>query len=324
MASWLARSIADSLRLDDDHLGQQDQYEDDGPRPDSDGDDRSEAAVPDRSPTSDRDGEGPKESSEEAHARGVKEDLEELKQSLTRQLWGVANLIAPLPSSSVSPLDAWDREGEEEDVVEEESGEENDDEELVVVGVKEEVLNFASNIAMHPETWLDFPLDPDEDLDDFEMSEAQQEHVLAIESFSPRLRALRIELCPCHMSESYFWKVYFVLLHSRLDKHDSEILSTPQVMEARALWMQELHKQTKMESDWLGRSIYHMKTYSDKLGEDFPSSPSYTHSGGLPFKSFDFETVKSSMSRYSDSERCLSLSSETQIVDTPNYQSCRT
>ncbi|KAI4388653.1 hypothetical protein MLD38_000963 [Melastoma candidum] len=99
MASWLPRSIANSLRLDDEPLGQQDQYEDDGPRPDFDGDDRSEAAVPDHSSTSDRDGEDTLESSEEAYARGVKDDLEELKQSLTRQLWGVANLIAPPPSA---------------------------------------------------------------------------------------------------------------------------------------------------------------------------------------------------------------------------------
>ena len=32
------------------------------------------------------------------------------------------------------------------------------------VGVTEEVLAFARNIAMHPETWLDFPLDEEEDL----------------------------------------------------------------------------------------------------------------------------------------------------------------
>ena len=61
------------------------------------------------------------------------------------------------------------------------------------------------------------------------MSDAQKEHAFTIEHLAPRLAALRIELCPCHMSESYFWKVYFVLLHSRLNKHDAEILSTPQV-----------------------------------------------------------------------------------------------
>lgn len=64
---------------------------------------------------------------------------------------------------------------------------------------------------------------------DFDMSDAQKEHALAIQHLAPRLAALRIELCPCHMSENYFWKVYFVLLHSRLHKQDAEILSTTQV-----------------------------------------------------------------------------------------------
>ncbi|KAM1788116.1 hypothetical protein ACFX11_038443 [Malus domestica] len=44
------------------------------------------------------------------------------------------------------------------------------------VGITEEVLAFARNIAMHLETWLDFPLDEEEDLGDFDMSDAQQEH----------------------------------------------------------------------------------------------------------------------------------------------------
>ncbi|KAI9075440.1 hypothetical protein K1719_042597 [Acacia pycnantha] len=63
---------------------------------------------------------------------------------------------------------------------------------------------------------------------DFDKSDAQQEHVLAIERLDPRLAALRIEPCPCHTSESYFWKVYFVLLHSRLNEQDAEVLSTSQ------------------------------------------------------------------------------------------------
>ena len=33
------------------------------------------------------------------------------------------------------------------------------------VGITEEVLAFARNIAMHPETWLDFPGDEEDDLD---------------------------------------------------------------------------------------------------------------------------------------------------------------
>lgn len=64
---------------------------------------------------------------------------------------------------------------------------------------------------------------------DFELTDAQQDHALAIEQLAPRLGALRIELCPGYMSEGSFWKIYFLLLHPRLSKQDAELLSTPQV-----------------------------------------------------------------------------------------------
>lgn len=64
---------------------------------------------------------------------------------------------------------------------------------------------------------------------EFEMSDAQQEHALAIERLAPSLAALRIELCPGYMSEACFWMIYFVLLHPRLGKRDSELLSTTKV-----------------------------------------------------------------------------------------------
>lgn len=141
----------------------------------------------------------------ELQSRGVKEDLTELKQTLTRQLWGVASFLAPPPSprtqsdrrlddvsfsnlNRVEPSDSVAFEGAEiggrllkmaaaEDFPfgsgenEEENGREseNEDEEVDqvfnAVGLTDEVLTFARNIAHHPETWLDFPLDPDEDLD---------------------------------------------------------------------------------------------------------------------------------------------------------------
>ncbi|TVU45253.1 hypothetical protein EJB05_04734, partial [Eragrostis curvula] len=143
--------------------------------------------------------------------------------------------------------------------------EEEEEEEVVVedwdvIGITEEVLAFAQNIARHPETWLDFPLLPDDEESDgpfsyFDMSDAQQEHALAIEHLSPRLAALRIELCPIHMSEECFWKIYFVLLHPRLNKRDAELLSTPQIVEARAMLMQSLQYQSKLETE----QLYHHK-----------------------------------------------------------------
>ncbi|KAJ4866436.1 BSD domain-containing protein [Raphanus sativus] len=217
---------------------------------------------------------------EEAQARGVKDDLAELSHTLTRKLRGVANFLAPLPErpssdlrfsqprspdpgSNQSCVASDTRETEirarswnySDSVEEEEETDDEEEEEMDAVAVTEEVLAFARNIAMHPETWLDFPLDPEEDLDDLEMSDAQRGHVLAIERLAPRLAALRIELCPCHMTVGYFWKVYFVLLHSRLSKHDAQLLSSPQVMEARALWMKELQSENNSAKTGRGDTL---------------------------------------------------------------------
>ncbi|CAA0832832.1 BSD domain-containing protein [Striga hermonthica] len=113
------------------------------------------------------------------------------------------------------------------------------------VGLTEKVVAFVRDIAMHPETWLDFPLPENVD---FDMTNAQQEHALAVERLAPRLAALRMELCPGYMSESCFWLIYFLLLHPRLDKQDAELLSTPQVLEARALLGHELKNKNTMAS----------------------------------------------------------------------------
>lgn len=129
----------------------------------------------------------------------------------------------------------------------EEFGAENDSVRGAVVGVTEEVVAFARDISMHPETWLDFPLPVNDDEDDFHLSDTQQEHALAVERLAPRLGALRIELCPGYMSEGCFWMVYFVLLHPRLNKQDAELLSTPQIVKARALLSQELKSHKKSE-----------------------------------------------------------------------------
>ncbi|URD85906.1 BSD domain containing protein [Musa troglodytarum] len=128
------------------------------------------------------------------------------------------------------------------------------------VGVNEEVLAFARNIAMHPETWLDFPLPHyEEDSDDFEMSDAQLKHASMVELHAPEFAVLKTELCPSQMSEEYFWKIYFVLLHSRLNRRDAELLSTPQIVEARARLLQDMHNRTKLKSKGLRIEVSHSK-----------------------------------------------------------------
>lgn len=159
--------------------------------------------------------------------------------------------------------------------------EEDVEEDWDVIGITEEVLAFATNIARHPETWLDFPLLPDDDESDgpfsyFDMSDAQQEHALAIEHLAPRLAALRIELCPIHMSEECFWKIYFVLLHPRLNKNDAELLSTPQIVEARGMLMQRLQFQSKLETEQLGH-------HKDDLGVQFREDTMKDGTEAFPF-----------------------------------------
>ncbi|KAK4367858.1 hypothetical protein RND71_011650 [Anisodus tanguticus] len=274
--SWFARSIANTLKLDEDDVVSSPNH-DHLTKQQTDDDSSSSSPV--------------------SPSRGVKEDFSELTKTLTRQFWGVASFLAPPPQSE--PLHdpnsgpARDSDDEESDPagisglrsdIAEIGGrfksgiskfsknipvseitkmasnllqlgdeeEEKFDSGRGAVGVTEEVVAFVRDIAMHPETWLDFPLlDEDYDEVDFDLSDAQQEHALAVERLAPRLAALRIELCPGYMSEARFWEIYFVLLHPRLDKQDAELLSTPQVVKARASLAQELHKRTgPIEEDW--------------------------------------------------------------------------
>ncbi|KAL6215384.1 hypothetical protein ACLB2K_014815 [Fragaria x ananassa] len=301
--SWLAHSLSKSLRLDDD--GDAEDHVVVRPHPN-----HNEAHVPPTTIASTKlneiESDAKEEEFEDAQTRGVKDDLSEFQQTITRQFWGVASFLAPLPQSSDRLADPPDRDRSEPPdqapgqppMASNEDKEEEEEE--CAVGVTEEVLNFARNIAMHPETWLDFPLDEEEDLGDFEMSDAQQEHTMIVEHLAPRLAALRIELCPCHMSESYFWKVYFVLLHSRLNKQDADILSTPQVMEARAMWMQELQYQTpsssKMsEHEWFGRSTSRLKESSTTIHEEYDDySPVTSHTPHYEYtlhRTFPFEST---------------------------------
>lgn len=286
--------------------------------------------------------------------RGVRDDLSEITKSVTRQLWGVASFLAPPPQIPVSnppqPSDQPDHgEPSEEDVI---SGIRSDFAEISgkfktgisklssnktvseitkiasnllqlgseeeigdAVGVTEEVLAFARNISMHPETWLDFPLPDDEDSDDFEMSDAQLEHALAIERLAPSLAALRIELSPGYMSEACFWKIYFVLLHPRLSKHDAELLSTPKIVEARAMLTQALQSRNKakQEPEYSGRG-----TNSDTIThEEHLYVPPSGQSESIALGTSVVEAPPSSVSADIEMEKRPVHSTELQIVDKP-------
>ena len=54
---------------------------------------------------------------------------------------------------------------------------------------------------------------------------------MAVECLALSLSALRIELCPGHMSEVASGRYIFYFCTLRLNKGDAELLSTPQVLE---------------------------------------------------------------------------------------------
>ncbi|XP_030926058.1 uncharacterized protein LOC115952866 [Quercus lobata] len=109
---------------------------------------------------------------EEAQSRGMKEDLSKVKQTLTRQLWGVASFLAPPPppSSSQSQPSSPSAHSDLRQLRFDDSAEiltkmnadsfgskmelESDLEEhgFSGVGIIDEVLAFARNIRTHPET----------------------------------------------------------------------------------------------------------------------------------------------------------------------------
>ncbi|CAI9278327.1 unnamed protein product [Lactuca saligna] len=98
------------------------------------------------------------------------------------------------------------------------------------VGVTDEIVAFAMDIVMQFEIWLDFSFPNDEDDGkDFHMSDAQQDHVLAIKDQVPRLSTLRIKLCPDYMTKITFWKIYFVVWHLIPEHNVVKLLSTPKI-----------------------------------------------------------------------------------------------
>ncbi|CAM8879296.1 unnamed protein product [Rhodiola kirilowii] len=358
--SWFG-SIVNSLKLDGDENGAVSESSEQEPLHGGDDDDSSAS-----------------QSEEGQPARGgVKEDLNEITKTLTRQFWGVASFLAPPPQES--PIKESNFGGFESEVDRERSEEaaaaagiygiRSDFAEIggrfksgitklsggtkavselskmatsilqfgldqgsvgeyasgSAIGVTEEVVAFVMNIAMHPETWLDFPLaDDDQEQDDFDMSDAQQEHALAVERLVPELAALRFELCPEYISEDFFWKIYFVLVHPRLDKHDADLISTPQILETRARLTQEMQnrRETEVESDISEGDTFCKKEYdassheislsvpSDAQVETVPSHPSAS-------KSAPTEALIPETERYTESVKDIQIVDKSVVKEGP-------
>ncbi|CAN6341429.1 unnamed protein product [Urochloa humidicola] len=355
--SWLARSIAATLS---------------SPRGEPDPD--SDADEPESEPASAGSRAGPAGEEEPEQpgtpSRGVKDDISELTETLTRRLWGVASFLAPPPEATTPRAGATaPAEGEEEEegvgdgdgdgdgeeaaalspriagirsdlaeiggrvrsgfsmlqsnlAVAEISkiassllpfGQGDADEGEPVPGVTEEVVVFVRHISTRPETWLDFPLFISERYaDDFELSDAQYVHALSIEHLIPGLSDLKVQICSTDMTEACFWKIYFVLLHSKLSKQDAELLSTPQILEAREQLLQSLQAQNKQGSNFSGESSENMPSAP---AEEKVIQPSSIQDSAGTSEISSFEEPTSDITPEIESEKFQISTTEVEIVD---------
>ncbi|KAL8117816.1 uncharacterized protein LOC141723432 [Apium graveolens] len=330
MSSWLARTISNTLDLND---------------PDPDQNDVAHQNDVAKDPQTENNNSPPPSPN-----RGVKQDLSELTKTVTRQFWGVASFLAPPANSDPDPDGSEIIPGFKSDFAEiggrfrsgisklsdnvasvseitskmassflqlgsDDEEERREGVDVGVFGVTDAVLVFVGDITMHPDTWLDFPLPDHESDQEFDMSDAQQEHALAVESLVPRLAALRMELCPGYISEAWFWKIYFILLHPRLDPRDAEVLSTPQILEARALLTHNVKKQTNAnpEQDWSSRGASYTEDSINSQGDEHLSVSSVAELESVPIETSASEPVDFPL--VPETEKHPITSSEIPIVD---------
>ncbi|KAF5742012.1 hypothetical protein HS088_TW09G00051 [Tripterygium wilfordii] len=235
---------------------------------------------------------------------GMKEDLSVISETIGRQLRGVAAFLAPPPSLLPSEQEGEQPQessrqallGIRDDLAEiggsfksglsllssnkavtgiskfasdllqfqiqEEEEEDGDDD--YVPGVTDEVIEFVKEISVRPECWTDFPLPLDDN--GFRMSDAQREHVSAVESLVPSFTALRINL-QRFMGEEQFWIIYFILLLPRLNEHDFELLSSPEIVETRNILLQNIKNKRNAEAVSSGDSRNLTSLEDTKEGE---------------------------------------------------------
>lgn len=195
----------------------------------------------------------------------------------------------------------------------EEEADEGDD---AVPGLTEEVLVFVRHISTRPETWLDFPLFISERYaDDFELSDAQYPHALAMEHLVPSLSNLKAQICSTDMSEACFWKIYFVLLHSKLNKQDAEHLSTSQILEAREELLQSLQAKNKRGSMVTGESSENMNVSSAPVEEKVIQPSSIQDKVALS-EVPSFEEPTSDITPEIEAEKFqISTTTEVEIID---------
>ncbi|KAI5067501.1 hypothetical protein GOP47_0018029 [Adiantum capillus-veneris] len=123
------------------------------------------------------------------------------------------DITLPIPSASLAPSS----------VLPSTSSSVVSDEELIKYGITPELREFVHGLTLS--TFQDFPLeefnsDANDDLGTSnirqDLTDWQEQHALHVLKAVPEISQFRYELCPRHMKEKRFWKIYFTLVRSHV------------------------------------------------------------------------------------------------------------
>src|SRR5687767_14328243 len=113
-------------------------------------------------------------------------------------------------------VEEYEEEGEEEEGENKVTVDEDKDSEEDELCIDSELLEFVENLCLHPKTFLDFPSDELSKEQEHELNDWEVRHVTSMLSKVDSLRTLRLKLCPSHLSDLSFWRIYFLLIHNRI------------------------------------------------------------------------------------------------------------
>ncbi|XP_044503619.1 uncharacterized protein LOC123224136 [Mangifera indica] len=110
-----------------------------------------------------------------------------------------------------------------------------DQEELLILGVTEQLIDHVKSFTL--ETFKNFPLQDDDDSTyDVEattnssgnvqqdLSDWQERHAILVLSKVKELAQLRFKLCPRHLKEQQFWRIYFMLVKSHVAEYELQAI----------------------------------------------------------------------------------------------------
>ncbi|MCO5596952.1 hypothetical protein L7F22_051023 [Adiantum nelumboides] len=126
------------------------------------------------------------------------------------------DITLPIPSASLAPSPAFS-------ILSSTSSSVVSDEELIKYGITPELREFVHGLTLS--TFQDFPMEEfntdgkdDEGISNIrqDLTDWQEQHALYVLKAVPEISQFRYELCPRHMKEKRFWKIYFTLVRSHV------------------------------------------------------------------------------------------------------------